>query len=64
MACIEAAINGAKSLRFPDSAFIVNIDDFPICTQVCVLHTAMNAHAVASTTHNIIACLRPAQQRV
>ncbi|KIZ00350.1 KDEL motif-containing protein 2 Flags:Precursor [Monoraphidium neglectum] len=33
MACIEAAINGAKSLRFPDSAFIVNIDDFPICTQ-------------------------------
>jgi hypothetical protein len=32
MACIQAAINGAKSLRFPDSAFIVNIDDFPVCT--------------------------------
>ncbi|GBF96471.1 hypothetical protein Rsub_09270 [Raphidocelis subcapitata] len=31
MACIQAAINGAKSLRFPDSAFIVNIDDFPVC---------------------------------
>ncbi|KAI8473689.1 MAG: glycosyl transferase family 90-domain-containing protein [Monoraphidium minutum] len=31
MACIEAAINGAKSLRFPDSAFVVNIDDFPVC---------------------------------
>ena len=33
MACIEAAINGAKSLRFPNSAFILNIDDFPICTE-------------------------------
>lgn len=33
MACITAAINGAKSLRFPDSAFIVNIDDFPVCTE-------------------------------
>jgi hypothetical protein len=31
MACIQAAVNGAKSLRFPDSAFIVNIDDFPVC---------------------------------
>lgn len=33
MACITAAINGAKSLRFPNSAFIVNIDDFPVCTE-------------------------------
>jgi hypothetical protein len=31
MACITAALNGAKALRFPDSALIVNIDDFPVC---------------------------------
>ena len=31
MACITAAIDGAKALRFPDSAFVVSIDDFPVC---------------------------------
>jgi hypothetical protein len=32
MACIKTAIEGAKSLRFPDTAFVLNIDDFHICT--------------------------------
>ncbi|WIA24005.1 hypothetical protein OEZ85_013630 [Tetradesmus obliquus] len=32
-ACIKAAVESARSLRFPDSAFIVNIDDFPICKE-------------------------------
>jgi hypothetical protein len=30
-ACIRAAVEGAKALGFPDSAFILNIDDFPVC---------------------------------
>lgn len=30
-ACIKSAVEWAKSLSFPDTAFIVNIDDFPIC---------------------------------
>lgn len=32
-ACIKAAVESARSLNFPDSAFIVNIDDFPICQE-------------------------------
>ncbi|KAF6255964.1 hypothetical protein COO60DRAFT_1461903, partial [Scenedesmus sp. NREL 46B-D3] len=32
-ACIKAAVESARSLKFPDSAFIVNIDDFPICRE-------------------------------
>lgn len=30
-ACIKAAVESARSLGFPDTAFIVNIDDFPVC---------------------------------
>lgn len=30
-ACIKSAVESARSLHFPDTAFIVNIDDFPIC---------------------------------
>jgi hypothetical protein len=30
-ACIKSAVESARSLNFPDTAFIVNIDDFPIC---------------------------------
>jgi hypothetical protein len=32
-ACIKAAVESARSLKFPDTAFIVNIDDFPICKE-------------------------------
>ncbi|KAF8060292.1 Poglut3 [Scenedesmus sp. PABB004] len=32
-ACIKAAVEGARSLGFPDSAFVLNIDDFPICAE-------------------------------
>jgi len=32
-ACIKSAVESARSLKFPDTAFIVNIDDFPICKE-------------------------------
>jgi hypothetical protein len=32
-ACIKAAVESARSLKFLDTAFIVNIDDFPICKE-------------------------------
>eukprot|EP00878_Enallax_costatus_P026149 GHUV01028032.1.p1 GENE.GHUV01028032.1~~GHUV01028032.1.p1 ORF type:complete len:428 (+),score=17.12 GHUV01028032.1:329-1612(+) len=31
--CVKAAVESAKSLNFPNTAFIVNIDDFPICRE-------------------------------
>jgi hypothetical protein len=30
-ACLKAAVESARSLRLPDTAFILNIDDFPVC---------------------------------
>eukprot|EP00877_Chromochloris_zofingiensis_P014367 jgi/Chrzof1/9184/Cz03g39020.t1 len=30
-ACLRAAVHSARALKVPNSAFILNIDDFPIC---------------------------------
>jgi hypothetical protein len=30
-ACLKAAVESARSLNFPDTAFLLNIDDFPVC---------------------------------
>jgi hypothetical protein len=30
-ACLKAAVESARALRFPDTAFLLNIDDFPVC---------------------------------
>lgn len=30
-ACLKAAAESARSLQLPDTAFILNIDDFPVC---------------------------------
>jgi hypothetical protein len=30
-ACLKAAAESARALKFPDTAFLLNIDDFPVC---------------------------------